>query len=375
MAKAPYVRPRMKGNTRVYDIRPTEELLRAFPDLKRDTLTDSAEANARGYELKRKFEAWKAGNVEDVFVDKRSVEALTEYYKKSMKFQTIPSPSTKRSYDDHIRHVLPEHVTGKPFGKLHVSDVDYEYANALWLHIANKISTHKANHTFKVLKIIWNEALRAGKVKANPFALVKLPQLPVRRVLWELDQIDGMIEYCDEQGFPSMGTMIRMCFEFCQRPVDVRTMKWANIDGLTGVSNFVQQKTGKQMRIKVTNAVQDRLHLHAKRNSDDYIFANENTGKPFTQDRCNKIFRKMADGYGLPEVALEGQFNKDGSQKYSTIWMSDLRRTGATHASQSGCTDRQLMSLTGHKNPSMLVVYAIEGETESTAANTKRGLL
>jgi hypothetical protein len=33
------------------------------------------------------------------------------------------------------------------------------------------------------------------------------------------------------------------------------------------------------------------------------------------------------------------------------------------------------MSLTGHKNPSMLVVYAIEGETESTAANTKRGLL
>jgi len=365
----------MKGNTRVYDIRPTEELLRAFPDLKRDTFTDSAEANARGYELKRKFEAWKAGNVDDVFVDKRSVESLTEYYKKSMKFQTISSPSTKRSYDDHIRHVLPEHVTGKPFGKLHVLDVDYEYANALWLHIANKISTHKANHTFKVLKIIWNEALRAGKVKANPFALVKLPQLPVRRVLWELDQIDGMIEYCDEQGFPSMGTMIRMCFEFCQRPVDVRTMKWANIDGLTGVSNFVQQKTGKQMRIKVTNAVQDRLHLHAKRNSDDYIFANENTGKPFTQDRCNKIFRKMADGYGLPEVALEGQFNKDGSQKYSTIWMSDLRRTGATHASQSGCTDRQLMSLTGHKNPSMLVVYAIEGETESTAANTKRGLL
>ena len=71
MAKAPYVRPRMKGNTRVYDIRPTDELLRAFPDLKRDTLTDSAEANARGYELKRKFEAWKAGNVEDVFVDKR----------------------------------------------------------------------------------------------------------------------------------------------------------------------------------------------------------------------------------------------------------------------------------------------------------------
>jgi integrase len=258
---------------------------------------------------------------------------------------------------------------------MHVSDVDYDYANALWLHIQDTVSTHKANHTFKVLRLIWNQGVRGDRAKSNPFALIKLPALPARKVMWDLEQLRGMINYCDEQGYPSMGTMLTVCFEFCQRPVDVRKMKWAHIDGRTGVSNFIQQKTGKQMSIRVTNAVQKRLHLHTKRNSDDYIFAYENTGKPFTQDRCQKIFRKLAEGYGLPKVALEDQFNKDGSQKYSTIWMADLRRTGATHASQSGCTDREMMSLTGHRNPSMLVVYAIEGEIESTNANTKRGLL
>lgn len=375
MAKGPYVRPRMRGNFKVFDIRPTEELKKAFPKIKRETYTSSGEANARGFELKRAFEAWKCGNYYDAKVDSRSVEALVDYYKSSMFYINIKTQASKTSYSDHIRHVLIQHVGKTVFCKMHVSDVDYDYANALWLHIQDTVSTHKANHTFKVLRLVWNEGIRGDRAKSNPFALVKLPALPARKVMWDLEQLRGMINYCDEQGYPSMGTMLTVCFEFCQRPVDVRKMKWAHIDGRTGVSNFIQQKTGKQMSIRVTNAVQKRLHLHTKRNSDDYIFAYENTGKPFTQDRCQKIFRKLAEGYGLPKVALEDQFNKDGSQKYSTIWMADLRRTGATHASQSGCTDREMMSLTGHRNPSMLVVYAIEGEIESTNANTKRGLL
>ena len=375
MAKAPYVRPRMRGNTKVYDIRPTAELKKAFPDIVRETYILSGEANARGYELKRNFEAWKCGNNEEIFVDPRSVHALVDYYKMSMAFSNIKADATKRSYNDHLRHVLSQHVGKKVFHAMHVSEVDYDYAKGLWLHIDTSVSTHKANHTFKVLKLVWNEAVRGGKVKGNPFALVKLPTLPDREVMWTMEQLQGMVSYCDAKGFHSMGTMLTMCFEFCQRPVDVRKMKWANIDGRTGVSNFVQQKTGKRMVIKVTNAVQERLHLHKKRNSDDFIFANENTGLPFSQDRCNKIFRSLANGYGLPEVQLREQFHRDGSQKYSTIWMSDLRRTGATHASRSGCTDRELMSLTGHKNPQMLVIYAVEGETESTNANTKRGLL
>ena len=375
MPKAPYVRPRMRGSVRVYDIRPTTEVKRAFPELERETYTSSSEANARGYEIKRKFELWKCGNHEDVYVDDRSVEALINDYKKSMSYVNIKKETTRRSYSDHIRHVLPVYVTNTPFCKMNVSNVDYNYAQSLWLHIEDAVSTHKANHTFKVLKLVWNEGLRSGKVKFNPFSLVKMPKLPDRQVLWEIDQLKGMIKYCDDEGYPSMGTMLTMCYEFCQRPVDVRTMKWSNIDGLTGVSNFIQQKTGKHMSIKVTNAVQKRMSLHKKRNIDDYIFAYENTGKPYTQDRCNKLFRKLADGYGLPKVPLHGQRNKDGSQKYSSIWMADLRRTGATHASRSGCTDRELMALTGHKNPNMLVVYAVAGEIESTNANMKRGLL
>ena len=73
-------------------------------------------------------------------------------------------------------------------------------------------------------------------------------------------------------------------------------------------------------------------------------------------------------------MPLVEQFDENGAQMYSTIWLADLRRTGATHASRVGCTDRELVALTGHRNPQMLLVYAVEGEIESTNANTKRGL-
>tara|TARA_R110002072_G_scaffold283845_1_gene447515 strand:+ start:251 stop:1426 length:1176 start_codon:yes stop_codon:yes gene_type:complete len=385
MIKAPYVRPRAKGDTIVYGIRPTASLLEAFPKLRSETYDNKKDANERGFELKRKFDEWCADSTVSIEVDTRSVEALIKYYKSSMTYTNLGTKarkkygaeglsSTQRSYSDHLRHVSLVMIGKLPFSDMLVDNVDYDYAQRLWQHIADDVSAHKANHTFKVLKIIWNEGLRGGRVKSNPFSLVKLPKLPDRQVMWSIDEINGMIKYCDDQGYPSMGTMILMCYEFCQRPVDIRTFKWANIDGKTNVSNFRQRKTGKQMSIKVTTSISERLHLHKRRNTDDYIFAYENTGKPYSQDKCNKLFRKLAKGYGLPEVPLVEQFDENGAQMYSNIWLADLRRTGATHASRVGCTDRELVALTGHRNPQMLLVYAVEGEIESTNANTKRGL-
>ena len=372
--KAPFI---SKTDVGTYFFRPTPKLLEAFPHLERKTFETKIDANAYSSEVVRLFAKYKRGEMkEDTSHNPRSVAALVDYYKDSMAYKTMRTDTdTRRSYSDHINHAFPIVLGKKPFYRMLVHEIDYDYVQAMWLHIENAVSTHKANHTFKVLKLVWNEGLRGGRVKANPFSLVKLPKLPDRQVLWDMDQIRGMIKYCDDADYPSLGTMITMCYEFCQRPVDVRKMKWSNIDGKTGVSNFRQTKTGKQMSIKVTNDVQKRLHLHRRRNSDDYIFAYEGTNKPYSQDRVCKFFRKMADGYGLPKVPLVGQFDKEGVQKYSTIWLADLRRTGATHASRMGCTDRELVALTGHKNPQMLLVYAVAGEIESTNANIKRGLL
>ena len=374
MAKAPYVRPRWRGNTLVYDIRPTKELMDTFPSLTRETYESKAEANERGFELKRKFEAWKSGNHEEAFIDDRSVEAIVNLYKKSNAFKNIKSEETVRSYLLHLRHVLPVTIGNTVFSRMLVSNVNYDYAQKLFQYIQDDVSTHKAVHTFKVLKLVWSEAFRSGKVKGNPFKLVKLPKLPDREVLWPEEHIEPMIQFCDDNGRHSMGTMIAMAYELCQRVVDVRKMQWSNANLQANVWEFKQQKTGARMAIPISNALKKRLELHTKHNADDYILREESTGKPYTSDRANKSFRKLAEAYGLPHVPLIGQYDENGVQLYTTIWLNDLRRTGTTHASRAGCTDRELMALTGHKNPQMLVVYAKQGEAEASNALRKRGI-
>ena len=385
MRKAPYVRGKMVNGTRVWFVRPTPALNKVFPDLKIiPSLTEPPltlrEANDIGDTWSKDLARYAEGGINTTHVTPHSVQSLVNYYKNSMSFRSSDrnsgiTDSTRRSYLHHLNYLMQLSVNGTRFDAMHVSDVDFEFAEQMWLYIQNDISTHKANHCVKVLKLIWARGIQSKEktgVKANVWREIKLPKLPDRRVMWSMEQMRGLIDYCDEQGYASMGSMITMCFEFCQRPVDIRKFKWSYIDGKTGVSNFMQRKTKQRMALSMTNAVEHRLEKHARRNLDDYIFAYENTGQPYTADSLNKVFRKLARGYGLPEVALLDQYNVDGSQMFSSIWMADLRRTGATHASRAGCTDRELMALTGHRNPSMLVVYAVEGEIESGNAQAKR---
>ena len=363
MIKAPYVRPRLRNGTLVYGIRPSDVLLKAFPDLKFLTVTEKSEANKIGYEWKRKLDEFeKNGPVENKY-GPNSVNALIEYYRSSMAFRVNITANSRRSYLHHLDYLSKLRINGKEFGAMDVDDVDYDFAELLWLHVQEDISMHKANHCIKVLKIIWKRGLISRRVKSNIFREIKMPKLDARTVMWSLEDIRGMIDYCDENGHSSMGTIITMCFEFCQRPVEIRKFMWSYVDGRTGVSNFIQQKTQQNMSIAMTNAVQQRLHRHPRRNSDDFICAYENTGRPYTSDSVNKIFRKMAKGYGLPEVALKDQFNKDGSQKYSTIWLADLRRTGATHASRAGCTTSELMAL---KPGVFLLVFLTEPSLDNS---------
>ena len=210
MIKAPYVRPRkIKSNdTIVYDLRPTDELLKAFPELKRQSTPDKKYANSIGYEWKRKLEEWwKKGQADNKY-GPNTVNSIVDYYKGSMAFQENLTDSSRRSYLHHLDYLMKTNVGRKEFGAMDVDDVDYDYAQKLWLFIRDDISKHKANHCIKVLKIIWSLCLISKRVKSNVFRELKVPKLPDRKVMWEIEDIRGMIDYCDANGHSSMGTII-----------------------------------------------------------------------------------------------------------------------------------------------------------------------
>ena len=130
MIKAPYVRPRIlkSDSSIVYDLRPTDELLKAFPELMRQSTPDKKYANSIGYEWKRKLDVWlKNGQVDNKY-GPNSVNSIIDYYKGSMAFRVNLTASSRRSYLHHLDYLRKVRVQRQEFGAMDVDDVNYDYA-------------------------------------------------------------------------------------------------------------------------------------------------------------------------------------------------------------------------------------------------------
>ena len=74
---------------------------------------------------------------------------------------------------------------------------------------------------------------------------------------------------------------------------------------------------------------------------DDPIVICESTGKGYDRRLYSKHAATIRDQAGLPKE----------------LKISDLRRTGATEMAESGCTEDELRSVTGHQSRDVLSIY------------------
>ena len=54
------------------------------------------------------------------------------------------------------------------------------------------------------------------------------------------------------------------------------------------------------------------------------------------------------------------------------LWVSDMRRTGATEIADSGATNSELRSVTGHKGADVLPIYVTRTVVQADSAMQKR---
>jgi len=167
-----------------------------------------------------------------------------------------------------------------------------------------------------------------------------LKGLDSRTVLWTPEQVSAFIKTADELGKHSLGTMALLCYDLCQRPGDMRQLTWSNFDGNS--FRFIQEKTDTQVNIPGSPRLIARVD-NGKTNKpqDDPIVICESTGKGYDRRLYSKHAATIRDQAGLPKE----------------LKISDLRRTGATEMAESGCTEDELRSVTGHQSRDVLSIY------------------
>lgn len=314
-----------------------------------------AEAIERATQIAEAYIDYKRGIKRDINIPQDTVDGLIAFYKTTNEYKKLEENS-KRLYQLMINTASNARVgqANINFGQMLIKNVTPTHSDKLYETVRKGVSEHRAVHVCKVLRKVWFVGLRHGKVSANPFQRMGIKGLTSREVLWEPEQVDKVIETADKMGLWSIGTITLLCYHLCQRPGDMRQLKWKNFDGQ--VFRFKQEKTGVEVEIPASPQILQRLSPVISANSDDYIALCETTGKPYDRFLYMKYFKRVREAAEIPPH----------------LQLRDLRRTGATEMAESGCTEDELRSVTGHQSRDVLSIYVRPTKKLAAAGINKR---
>lgn len=283
------------------------------------------------YEVYRKTETAKEHSEKD------KVIGLVKFYRTTYEYKKL-TDNSRTFYDLMISTALSTPVNQHQFANLIAANVTPTTADSLYEIIADKVSVHRAVHTMKVLRKIWYVGRRHGLVDLNPFERMGIASIADRKVLWTPDQVFKFIDTADRMGRSSIGTMALLCYDLCQRPTDMRLLRRDCMNS-QGVFRFKQGKTHTLVEIPASERLLERLRVYSTQS--EHIVLSESTNQPYDPRLFAKWFSRIRETAGLPEQ----------------LQMRDLRRTGATEMAESGCTEDELRSVTGHQSRDVLSIY------------------
>jgi len=131
-----------------------------------------------------------------------------------------------------------------------------------------------------------------------------------------------------------------------QRRGDLAAMTWHARRG--GSIHVVQEKTGEALEIPEHSALAAELGAVERQS---IMILHQPSGRPFAPGVFGDWFARAIDDAGLPdECVLHG-----------------LRKSAAAALAEAGCTDREIMAVTGHRTAAMVSHYVKSADQKRLA--------
>ena len=269
----------------------------------------------------------------------KTVKHLVDKYYNSNDFKMLRS-RTKKDYQYFLSVMVAD------FGSVNFCELTSKQAkHAYERWVERGISL--ANHVCTVSSILFRYAIEMEYTHVNPFANVKRKTPPQRKVVWTEDDVRRFLDtaYSDFQ-WRSIGLIVHMAYEWCQRLGDMRLLTWDNID-LEAKKLYLEQS---KRRAEVTLPIQDDLLEMLTQQEQDFGFQQyvvprttpvQGQYEPYSMERLSKAGRAVMREAGLSEE----------------LRLMDLRRTGTTQMVEAGVSMGQIMSVTGNSKPQSVKPY------------------
>jgi integrase len=219
-----------------------------------------------------------------------------------------------------------------------------------------------ANHVCSCASIIFNYATHMEYTTLNPYKAVKKRLPKKRKVVWTDEEVIKMLDFCySDFKYRSIGLIVQMAYEWCQRIGDMRELKWENVF-LDRAELYLEQS---KRRSQVFLPISDDLNTMLKQQKEDF---------GFQAYICPKI--KPIQGvyvpYGKYEIGIIARRIMRKIGLSDELRLMDLRRTGVTQMVDAGVDISQIMSVTGHTNITSVQPYIKNTFTSANNALTTR---
>ena len=286
--------------------------------------------------------------------------SLVDNYYSSYDYRNLRD-ETKVQYKYLLNVMLNTEVEGKPLCQYKYTDMPTRVAKIAYNDWCERgIST--ANHLLSVTRIVFNHGLRMEMCVINPFANVRKRAADRRKVVWGREDVQKFLTAAyGDFSTRNIGLIAHMAYEWCQRLGDMRMLVWDNIDFETQTVHIEQSKRHADVHLPI----EDDLFEMLKQQEQDFGFQKYVAPRPYA---IQGEYRP----YSLQKLPLYGRALMDAAGLSKELRLSDLRRTGTTEMVEAGVGMGQIMSVTGHANPSSVKPYMKNTRKSAELALTAR---
>lgn len=362
--KERYVR-RVNGS---YYWRPTPEMERA--GFSREPLgQDLARANRRAAILNAQWDEERSRNSPLETISNGTFAWLFSEFQKDPVWYGSRAIRTQEGIDRAFRRV------SEILGDTSVKAFQRKHARALYNKLRKENGLNVARDTLKWFRRAMRYAQDIGVRDDNPVAELSVEEPKPRQAIWQPHEVEAVITAALMGGTadsgnkipprPSVALATAIAYDIGQQRCDVLALTWDQWDG--EAFTIIQQKKRGDRRLFLPVTSETREMIEASTRVSTHIIVCEQTGQPFVDPpHTSRRSRQTAFARLFKKFRLRAGIERD-------VWFADLRRTALTELGNSGATETEIVSISGHKHGSQILnTYVVPNKAASLAAAQKR---
>lgn len=292
--------------------------------------------------------------------DGSPLRSVYNHYVLSSHFKSL-AKNTQKAYTAGMEKLLKTRVGRRSFGQVRVNTLSAPMCGVVYEEWVKEGSAN-AQYLTRMFSVLISYCQSLDLIRFNPMAKIKKVKHEPQTVVWTKDQVEKFVTTAFEDFHTrSVGLIVLMAYEWCQRPVDIRKLKWSSVDFDSMSVTIKQQKRGATVYLPID----DQMYSLLKKQHDDFGFQEWVVPILRPSDKQWVSYSRSSLSSHTNKVLLKAGLPKD-------LTAGTLRKTGIGEMVEANVSPTLMMPVTGHKNIQSLNPYLRNTLEAATAATNQR---